>query len=206
MKKQTHASTEDMGAAIAGEISELAASPGKATVIFSGGTSTMAIYQAMRRIENAQWQNINITSTDERLVPLDHPESNAGQMRDFKPLWLLDDNAEATLAAWQWPADLLILGFGMDGHIASLFPGTIWNKKNTAGKFLTQVISPKPPAERATLDYPTLSASKKIMLIAPTSEKATLIEEMESGAHANTPLAAILQDCSERLQIHVVLS
>ncbi|PSC76319.1 putative 6-phosphogluconolactonase chloroplastic [Micractinium conductrix] len=71
--------------------------------------------------------------------------------------------------------DLVLLGVGPDGHVASLFP----NRKETAatdGWVLPVSDSPKPPAERITLTMPVLNAAKQVAVVALGQGKAEVVQ------------------------------
>jgi 6-phosphogluconolactonase len=71
--------------------------------------------------------------------------------------------------------DLILLGVGPDGHVASLFP----NRKETAvteGWVLPVSDSPKPPAERITLSMPVLNAARQVAIVAVGQGKAEVVQ------------------------------
>ncbi|QAY70911.1 6-phosphogluconolactonase [Xylanimonas protaetiae] len=98
-------------------------------------------------------------------------------------------HAEAGAAA---PAfDVLLLGMGPDGHVASLFPG---HEALAAGGTTVGVHhSPKPPAERVSLTFEAVNAAREVWVVAAGAEKAeqaaaalaghTVTEVPASGVH-----------------------
>ena len=75
--------------------------------------------------------------------------------------------------------DVLLLGMGPDGHIASLFPQHP-GQENVLASAVAVTGSPKPPSERISLTWPVLNSSRHVALLVAGAEKAEAVRD----AHA----------------------
>jgi 6-phosphogluconolactonase len=74
----------------------------------------------------------------------------------------------------EWPRlDLVILGLGSDGHIASLFPGAEALHERT--RWVLPVTAPAEPPTRLTLTLPVLTRADRVHLLVAGREKATVV-------------------------------
>lgn len=113
------------------------AARGRASAALPGGRTPGLVLPHLvgpdRTRPDLPWTAVHLTLTDERRVPVDHPDSNEGMLRRFLTgpaaqahLHGLTDATAACDARIERlrPFDAVFLGFGEDGHIASLFPGS----------------------------------------------------------------------------------
>jgi 6-phosphogluconolactonase len=77
--------------------------------------------------------------------------------------------------------DVLLLGIGPEGHVASLFPGlpALYEEERTV---VAVHGSPKPPPTRLTLTLPAIRAAREVWIIASGQDKAGAIRLALSGA------------------------
>ena len=161
--------------------------------------------------------NVHFFWADERCVPPDDAESNFAIARKilFAPLKIADaqihrirgeDSPEAAAKAasseiskiapvnetGQPVLDLIFLGMGEDGHVASLFPGE--SEMAAANKAVYRAVknSPKLPQNRVTLGYAAIAAARQVwVLVSGTGKKTVLHESL--FCKNRTPLARVTQ-------------
>lgn len=77
--------------------------------------------------------------------------------------------------------DVLLLGIGPEGHVASLFPGmpALYEEERTV---VAVRGSPKPPPTRLTLTLPAICSARQVWVIAAGQEKAGAVRLALSGA------------------------
>ena len=190
---------------------------GEATLVVSGGRSPVAFFQNLAK-QGLDWSKVTITLADERWVPVEHADSNAGLLKQhllqgpaakakflslYSPAANLEDAAEqADRLLGELPAiDVLVLGMGDDGHTASLFP----DSPNLAEALQTDgtrrcwpMLAPSVPRQRLTMSRALLaSADHKILSISGQSKLTTLNAALASDDVAAMPVRAFLQPTLE---------
>jgi 6-phosphogluconolactonase len=73
--------------------------------------------------------------------------------------------------------DMVLLGVGPDGHVASLFPNTAATAA-TSGIVLPVTRSPKPPAERITMTMAVINNAAHVLVVALGEGKAEIVQRV----------------------------
>lgn len=123
--------------------------------------------------------------------PEDSAAAYAVELARFAaPAGAAADGAAHVHGAVAVPAfDVLMLGVGPDGHVASLFPGH--EAVQVTGVATVAVHgSPKPPPERVSLTFDAIRAAHEVWLVAAGSEKAAVIAAALAGAAVDQVPAA----------------
>lgn len=174
---------------------------GRFLVALSGGTTPIALYRLLVTAA-VGWGHVHVFWGDERCVPVEDAGSNYGQARhalldrvtlparnihriksELKPAAAARDYA-AVLKRFaepplDWPRfDLVLLGMGEDGHVASIFPGS-------------PVIADT-PVVAVTADYQDRPANR-VTLTPPVFNSARHILFLISGASKSQTLASVLK-------------
>ncbi|MDA8290969.1 MAG: 6-phosphogluconolactonase [Actinomycetota bacterium] len=159
----------------------------------SGGSSGARCASALAAREDLDLSSVACYLVDERCVPSDAPESNArairdalgrrlGELESFAPMSCEDgpDAYEALLRPVV-PLDLVQLGFGPDGHIASLFPGSA--ALDVTDRLVTTNLDPsgRNPLPRMTMTYAVLATAKLAVLAVTGTEKRAALAAVASG-------------------------
>ena len=176
-------SPKEVAAVVAERLAQ-AAREGGNVVLTGGKTPEQAYNEAAKR--ERDWSKVDLWWGDERCVPPDDENSNFGMAKSA----LLDrlergphaihrikgelgkDEAAADYAREldEAPLDLLLLGVGPDGHVASLFPNapTLRQRK----KVLPAEPGLEPFVDRVTLSLPVLRGAGEILFLLAGEAKA----------------------------------
>jgi len=190
------------GELLADAIAGVDAARGRARVAIPGGSALAAFGVARARVGGA-WSRLCLTWVDERCVDVADPGSNRGAARRagwlepapaaVLPLWLDGetprDAVERVRAGLAGPfageLDVVLLGMGADGHVASLFPGREIDGAAGRGGVAWIGDSPKPPGSRITLTRTMLATARTTVLVATGPEKRAALERVARGDAAS---------------------
>jgi 6-phosphogluconolactonase len=193
--------------------------PAPYCVALSGGRIARVFCSAaaeLAKSRGTKLASVHFFWGDERCVPPEDPESNYALARQalFEPLNIPAgqihrvqgeaDPATASIRAAeelcriapldsrrQPILDLIFLGMGEDGHVASLFPSE--PEEVRAGQEVYRpVVAVKPPPHRITLGYAAIAVARNVWVLASGTGKEKALEEslVPSG---QTPLARVLK-------------
>jgi 6-phosphogluconolactonase len=90
--------------------------------------------------------------------------------------------------------DLIVLGIGPDGHVASLFPGAATLDAGPEAVCLGVQDSPKPPPERITLSLAVLQAARECVLLATGPSKADAMSAMLAEPSRHVPASLLRRE------------
>jgi len=90
--------------------------------------------------------------------------------------------------------DVIVLGIGPDGHIASLFPGAATLHAGAQAVCLPVHDSPKPPPERITLSLAVLRAARRCLMLATGASKSDAVAAMLGQASDHVPASLLDRD------------
>lgn len=158
----------------------------------SGGSAAKAMAPLIAAIPAEAWPQVALTWIDERCVPFADAESNRGSahrqglipagLGHELPLWQDGETVPGALARieqdlashFDSQLDVVLLGMGEDGHVASLFPG---HPVLAAGGLAAAITdSPKPPPARITLTLPLIQrAGAAVLLATGEGKRAALV-------------------------------
>ena len=178
---------------------------GAAFIALSGGSTPKAmgaVLGALPMRDEVPWGSTHVFWSDERLVPLDDPESNAGEaMRGYldslpiakrqihpylttgspeEAAELYEETIRSVVPGRPVPMfDLILLGMGDDGHTASLFPGTGALRINSRLVVENQVDQLN--STRLTFTAPLINAARTVAFLLAGSAKASRLAEVLDG-------------------------
>ena len=178
---------------------------GSASLVVTGGSTAREVYPALAALE-LPWQRVRLALSDERMVHSSHTDSNERLVREcllqgpasaaeLVPLYCEADAARgatlsaaaARLATLVRPFDLVLLGMGVDSHIASLFPGASGVEAALApvnAQSCCTVLPPpgvEPALPRLSLTLATLMDSRRIVIMATGAAKRAAFERAVLG-------------------------
>jgi 6-phosphogluconolactonase len=195
-------------------LTDIIAKRRKASLALAGGTTPGPLYEALSNLP-LKWERVSVTLTDERWVSPEDPASNEWLIRDVLLkrraavatfLGFKTNHAKASGGAATaekrispiMPFDIVLLGMGPDGHIASLIPGTEGFEAAvdpTGTRKMAGIHAPGAAGapERMTLTIPGILASRRIILLFMGQDKLAVYNEAKEGRGASPIRDLLLQ-------------
>lgn len=171
--------------AIVARVSELLAEQDAVNLVVTGGTVGILTLAKLRDLK-LDYSRVHIWWGDERFVEKQSADRNELQARNallnhveipasnLHPFPASDEGQSLDEAAASFREvvrgvrfDILLLGIGPDGHVASLFPG-----HDAAGELVVaEHDSPKPPPQRLSLSYDAINSAREVWFTVAGADK-----------------------------------
>jgi 6-phosphogluconolactonase len=197
---------------VASDLRDAVSLHGEASLAVPGGTTPAEFLGALGD-RPLDWPHVTVLLTDERWVAPDHPRSNTalvdrtlgarGRPYRWYPLWREAVNPreavallEADAAAVPLPLDVVVLGMGDDGHVASLFPGDETGFANASSRFVA--VRGPDDEPRVSLSAAMLARAREVYVLLRGAAKLEVLQRALGGG---LPVARLLDARNGRVQV-----
>jgi len=185
------------------------AARGRCRLALAGGSTPRGVHAAIVRdhLTTLDWSRVELCFGDERMVPPDDPASNFRMAREslidhlsHPPAALLRIAGELppeeaapryAEALGDTPIDVLVLGMGGDGHVASWFPDTALP---AAEARVMATTSPLAPHARVSLAPRAIAEAGVVVMVVSGGGKARRLAEVAAeitAGEARLPAACV---------------
>ena len=198
--------TEDPATEVAERLTETAVAGGQ--IVLTGGSSPERAYE-LAAGHDADWSAATVWFSDERCVPPEHPDSNFGmadrallsQLSAGPSVVRMEGEAGPDAGAGGYEAEiharvgadprwnLLLLGMGPDGHVASLFPGKPELEERSRLATGVPLAGMEPQVPRITLTFPAIGSAREAVMLITGESKAAMVARV-FGPEPDTSLPA----------------
>jgi 6-phosphogluconolactonase len=178
---------------VAEAFADLVARAAPASIGLSGGDLARACYLRLRE-RDVDWSHVEVFFGDERWVPVSHADSNEGMARRVLldavgPRMIhsmaRDQTPIAAAASYDAlirdapPIELLHLGMGSDGHVASLFPGS--PALDETEHLVVATEDDAHPHPRITFTFPAIARCRLVVVTVAGAEKRDAMTRLRAG-------------------------
>ena len=190
---------------------------GRFATALSGGSTPRRLYSLLGSSpcrENVDWNRVHIFWVDERCVAPSHEASNYKLAADtfllkaavpVENIHRIRGEEGPAVAATEYQEelhnyfigspkpvfDLVVLGAGIDGHTASLFPGSPLLRERS--REVVPVYLEKPRASRVSLTLPVFNEAANVIFLVSGEEKADIVYEVMKSNNQNKYPAGLVQ-------------
>ena len=187
------------------KVSDLSKSDAFHSIILSGGSSPVSLYKKLGN-SSLSFSNLQFVLSDDRRVPIDDPLSNEGMLNEtigvvegFDLLSLHSNEIEKRLNSIP-VYELAILGMGLDGHFASIFPEmSNLEKALTSLGSIEMVDDGFPEVPRISMTLNEIDKAKEIILLISGQEKLDLLLNLTTDS--NLPIKYLIERTKHKLLI-----
>ncbi len=159
------------------------------SIVLTGGSTPKHAYEIAAELE-PDWSRVDVWWGDERCVPPDDERSNYGMAKEA----LLDRLAAPPRSVHRMESveqyadelagvgtfDLVLLGLGPDGHVASLFPN-FPTLDITDRDVVGTRAGHEPYVDRITLTLPRLCNTRELLFLVTGADKAEAVARALAG-------------------------
>lgn len=197
---------------------------GKAELALPGGTTPVDILETLSE-RDFPWDKVRAFPTNERIVEEGSEFSNYEMLQriigakgaQIEPLidhaqhWSTKEagmSADARLAGFSWPVDLIWLGMGEDGSTASIFPAQMLDALNVPRGRRAVGVTPDPmpaeaPVDRVTMTGPALREAHTMIVTLSGAKKRQVLEKaLDDGVGSTVPIGRILAEIEVPVDIY----
>lgn len=188
-----------MAGRLAQRVAELQASKGRVQLALTGGSTAVPLYEAFATLAQATALDpakLELWWTSERYVPTTDQQRNSTRVLSLlartlplvssqvHPMPSSTGTSDPDEAAYEYASelgdttfDICLLGVGLDGHIAAIYPNhpSLAVQSETSSTAIGVTDAPNEPTERVSLTFKAINRSSEVWLLASGERKSDVV-------------------------------